>query len=213
MFLESLSFIYGSLIAVLDYIYDSKIFVNYKRICEWIFIGMTLFFFISNKYLCFFGSGLFTIGGLVGMILVPHAVDGFMWKMVIYLSIPIFIYNLLTIKSLIKDVPSEEIYQFVFSVMPIVIGALLLALVEEYLVPEEYSTNKIYDKIFQTIVLIGFLYYLNISKFTYFQKFTDTNKLILNIFALVWLGDVVTGLSILSNPSNFTKSKARIESS
>ena len=45
--------------------------------------------------------------------------------------------------------------------MPIVIGALLLALIEDYLVPEEYSTKKIYDKTIQMIVLVSFLYFLN----------------------------------------------------
>jgi hypothetical protein len=80
--------------------------------------------------------------------------------------------------------------------MPIVVGALLLALFEDYLVPEEYGNKKLYDKIFQFIVLIGFLYLVNYS--VYFAEFTPTNKLILNMFTLGWFGNIVSGIYILS---------------
>ena len=204
MVLNILAFLYGIIISIIDYIYDSNILLDYKTISEGLFIGMTLFFFLSNRYISFFGSGLFVVGGIVGILLVPHAVDAFIWKSAIYLSIPFLLYHLITIRSLIDQVPQEEIYQFLFQVLPIVVGALLLTLVEDYFVPEEYGDKKLYDKAFQCVVMTVFLYMLNYS--SYFEHMTDTNKLILNISALVWLGTVVSGVYILSNFSTFLES-------
>lgn len=196
MFLEILSFIHGILSNVIDYMYDSNLFLEYQKVFELLFIGITLLFFLTNKYISFFGSGLFVFGGFAGMLFAPHAVDAFIWKSVIYLSIPVFIYHIFNISSLISNLSTEEIKQFLFIVMPIVIGSLLIALLEDYLVPEEYGNKKLYDKIFQFIVLIFFLYILNYS--SYFEKLTQTNKLILNLFTLAWLGNIMSGVYILS---------------
>jgi hypothetical protein len=196
MFLEILSFIHGIISNVIDYMYDSKLFLEYKKVFELLFIAITIFFFLSNKYISFFGSGLFVCGGFAGMLFAPHAVDAFIWKSVIYLSIPVFIYHLVNLSSLTRELSSEEINQFLFKVMPIVGGALLLALLEDYLVPEEYGNKKLYDKFFQLIVLSNFLYILNYSY--YFKELTQTNKLILNLFTLAWLGNIVSGVYILS---------------
>ena len=48
----------------------------------------------------------------------------------------------------------------------------------------------------QFIVLISFLYILNYS--SYFEELTQTNKLILNLFTLAWLGNIMSGVYILS---------------
>ena len=196
MFLEILSFIHGILSNIIDYMYDSNLFLEHQKVFELLFIGITLLFFLTNKYISFFASGLFVCGGFAGMLFAPHAVDAFIWKSVIYLSIPVFIYHMFNLSALTADVSTEEIKQFVFKVMPIVIGSLLLALLEDYLVPEEYGNKKLYDKLFQCIVLISFLYMLNYS--SYFQELTQTNKLILNMFTLAWLGNIVSGVYILS---------------
>lgn len=205
MFLEILSFIHGILSNVIDYMYDSNLFLEYQKVFELLFIGITLLFFLTNKYISFFGSGLFVFGGFAGMLFAPHAVDAFIWKSVIYLSIPVFIYHIFNISSLISNLSTEEIKQFLFIVMPIVIGSLLIALLEDYLVPEEYGNKKLYDKIFQFIVLIFFLYILNYS--SYFEKLTQTNKLILNLFTLAWLGNIMSGVYILSYLSHLFDKK------
>ena len=195
MFLEILSFIHGILSNVIDYMYDSNLFLEHKKVFELLFIGITLIFFLSNKYISFFGSGLFVCGGFAGMLFAPHAVEAFIWKSVIYLAIPVFIYHLFNLSALTSDLSTEEIKQFVFKVMPIVIGSLLLALLEDYLVPEEYGNKKLYDKMLQFIVLISFLYILNYS--SYFEELTQTNKLILNLFTLAWLGNIMSGVYYL----------------
>jgi len=196
MFLEILSFIHGILSNIIDYMYDSNLFLEYQKVFELLFIGITLLFFFTNKYISFFGSGLFVCGGFAGMLFAPHAVEAFIWKSVIYLSIPVFIYHIFNLSALTANLSTEEIKQFVFKVMPIVIGSLLLALLEDYLVPEEYGNKKLYDKMFQFIVLVSFLYMLNYS--SYFEQLTQTNKLILNLFTLAWLGNIVSGVYILS---------------
>ena len=113
-------------------------------------------------------------------------------------------YHILNIQLLINDLSSEDIRQFIFKVIPIVTGSLLLALVEDYMVPEEYSNKKLYDKIFQFVVLLIFLYMLNNHKI--FIHLTDLNKLILNLFTISWFGNIVSGIFILSSLSHlFTR--------
>ena len=205
MFLEILAFFVGCLTSIIDYMNDSNLFLNYKFIAELLFFCTTLYFFLSNKYISFFGSGLFVVGGFVGSIITPHAIEAFIWKSVIYLAIPVFMYHILNVRLLINDLSSEDIRQFIFKVIPIVIGSLLLALVEDYMVPEEYSNKKLYDKIFQFVVLLIFLYMLNNHKI--FINLTDLNKLILNIFTISWFGNIVSGIFILSSLSHLFAGK------
>ena len=49
MFLEILSFIHGILSNVIDYMYDSNLFLDYKKVFELLFVGITLLFFLTNK--------------------------------------------------------------------------------------------------------------------------------------------------------------------
>lgn len=198
MLLEILSLIYGVLTSIIDYIYDSGLFLEYKLLSEILFMILTLFFFLSNKYISFFGSGLFVVGGIAGMLFAPHAVDAFIWKLSIIISIPIFLYHIINIKSLINSVSSTDIKQFIFNVLPIIAFSLLLALIEDYLVPEEYGNKKLYDKLLQFIILMSFLYILNYSSFSFFNDLTQINKLILNMFTLAWLGNIIGGIYILS---------------
>jgi len=202
MYLELFSFIHGILSNIIDYIYDSQLFLEYKLWYESLFIILTLFFFLHNKYISFFGSGLFVFGGIAGMIFAPHAVDALIWKISILISIPIFLYHIFNIKSLINSVTNKDIIQFIFNVMPIIVFSLLLALLEDYLVPEEYGNKKLYDKMSQFIILLSFLYFLNYSSISFFNDLTYINKLILNTFSLAWLGNIVSGIFILSQLSH-----------
>lgn len=209
MFLEILSFIVGCLINVVDYMNDSNLFLKYKFISELLFFCLILFLFLYNKYVSFFGSGIFVFGGgIAGMLFAPHAVEAMIWKSVIYLAIPVFIYHIFNLSSLTADLSKEEINQFLFKVMPIVIGALMLALLEDYLVPEEFGNKKLYDKIFQTVVLILFIYLLNYS--SYFENFSNINKLLLNLFSISWLGSGIPGIFILYNQHLFEKEEITV---
>jgi hypothetical protein len=204
MFLEILSLIYGILINIVDTIHDSNILLDYKPITDSILIGMTLFFFLYDRIISIFGSGLFTIGGIVGLILIPRSVNAKIWLSLIYLSIPIFIYHLFNINHLLENLQIEDILQFIFTVIPIIVIALLLALVEDILIPEEYSTRKIYDKTFQVIVMLSFLYFVNFS--SYFSDLTSKNRLVLNVFASVWLGYAIAcTISLIAFPNIFQK--------
>jgi len=195
MFLEILAFIYGVLIKIIDDIYDSNIFLDYKLITDVTVIGLTLFFFLYDRFVSFFGSGLFTIGGIAGLILIPRSVDAMIWRILIYLAIPIFIYHLFNLDSLTALLMPEDISQFLFTVMPIIVISLILMLIEDYLVPEEYGNKKLYDKLFQVIATGSFIYFLNFS--SYFSELTDKNRLMLNIFFIGWLGGVIVSTFML----------------
>jgi hypothetical protein len=195
MFLEILAFIYGVLIKIIDDIYDSNLFLDYKLITDVAVIGLTLFFFLYDRIISFFGSGLYTIGGITGLIIIPRSVDANIWRILIYLAIPIFIYHLFNLDSLTALLMPEDITQFLFTVMPIIVVSLILMLIEDYLVPEEYGNKKLYDKLFQVIATGSFIYFLNFS--SYFSELTDKNRLILNIFFIGWLGNVIVSTFML----------------
>ena len=158
-----------------------------------------MFFFLHDKYISFFSSALFLIGGMVCLLFAPHIVDAFIWKFVIYLSIPIFIYHIINLPFLIENITNIDIFQFIFIVIPVIIVSLLFALLEDYLVPEEFSNKKICDKLFQYTILILFLYILNYKNLFLKIKITNKNKLILNVFTLSWLGNILCGLYILTS--------------
>ena len=170
MFLEILAFIYGILLKIIDDIYDSNIFLDYKLITDVTVIGLTLFFFLYDRFVSFFGSGLFAIGGVAGLILIPRSVDA--------------------------TIMPEDITQFLFTVVPIIVVSLILMLIEDYLVPEEYGNKKLYDKLFQVTATGSFTYLLNFS--SYFSDMTDKNRLVLNIFFIGWLGNVILSSIMLS---------------
>ena len=198
MLLKVVAFLIGILSNIVDYMNDSKIFTDYKLLFEALFIGLTLFAFYCNKYVSFFGSGLLVVGGIAGMILTPHAVEAWVWKISSLVSLPILVYHLLNIDKLTESLSEKDINQFIFNVIPIVIGFFVFALIEDYLVPEEYSKNKVIDKLLQFVLLITFLYFLNFSDNSFFNNLTETNKLILNAFTLAWLGNIVSGIILLT---------------
>ena len=203
MFLEILAFIYGILLKIIDDIYDSNIFLDYKLITDVTVIGLTLFFFLYDRFVSFFGSGLFAIGGVAGLILIPRSVNAKIWLSLIYLAIPIFIYHLFNLDSLTALLMPEDITQFLFTVVPIIVVSLILMLIEDYLVPEEYGNKKLYDKLFQVTATGSFTYLLNFS--SYFSDMTDKNRLVLNIFFIGWLGNVILSSIMLSFFSDLLK--------
>lgn len=198
MLLKVVALVIGILSNIVDYMNDSKIFLDYKLLFEALFIGLTLFAFYCNKYISFFGSGLLVIGGIAGMLLTPHAVEAWVWRISSLVSLPFLLYHLLNMDKLTEKLSPEDINQFVFNVIPIVIGFLIFALIEDYLVPEEYSKNKVIDKVLQLVILISFLYFLNYSDNTFFLNLTEPNKLILNVFMLAWLGNIISGIFLLT---------------
>ena len=66
----------------------------------------------------------------------------------------LFIYHLFNYKNLLKDLSQDNLKSFFLFVVPAIIFLMLLALVEDYLVPEEYGTKKLVDKVIQTIMVI-----------------------------------------------------------
>ena len=186
------AFFYGSLSFISDLISDSNIFVNYKTISEILFSLLTLYFIFYNKFMSFFITSVYSIGGLVSYLFAPHIVDALVWKISIYFSIPVFIYHLFNYKNLLKDLSQDNLKSFFLFVVPAIIILMLLALVEDYLVPEEYGTKKLVDKVIQTIMVIILLYLTNFTAYVKENCFKNAPEslLLFNSFLLGWFGYV-----------------------
>ena len=187
-----IAFLYGSASFIADLIADSTIFVNYKLLSEIVFTVLTLYFIFYNKYISFFISAVYSIGALVSYLFAPHIVDALVWKISIYLSIPVFLYHLFNYKNLLKDLSNENLQAFFFFVVPAIIGLMLLALFEDYLVPEEYGTKKLIDKMLQTVMVMVLLYITNFTSYIKekYLKGSPESLMMLNSFLLGWFGYV-----------------------
>ena len=119
------AFFYGSLSFISDLISDSNIFVNYKTISEILFSLLTLYFIFYNKFMSFFITSVYSIGGLVSYLFAPHIVDALVWKISIYFSIPVFIYHLFNYKNLLKDLSQDNLKSFFLFVVPAIIFLML----------------------------------------------------------------------------------------
>ena len=187
-----LALVGGILSNIVDQIIDSEILTKYEFISECLFIGIVVCALLYDKYVSFFVSGLFSVGGILGLLLAPHSVNALVWQISTFVCIPFFIYHLLNYRNILMDLSYDDINSFFYFVIPAVALLLLFALLEDYLVPEEYSKKKLLDKAFQTLSMILILYITNFTsliKETYLKN-SKISRMIFNIFILGWLGNV-----------------------
>ena len=196
----AISLIGGILCNIVDHINDSKVLPEYSLVFECLFIGVVVYALLCNKYVSFFVSGLFSIAGIIGLLLVPHTVNSLVWKFCIFGCIPFFIYHLLNYKTLLLDLSYDDITSFFYFVIPAIVLLLLFALLEDYLVPEEYSKKKLIDKLLQSLIMCLLLYITNFTsliKETYLRN-SAISLMIFNSFILGWIGYVTSSVFFYS---------------
>ena len=97
-----------------------------------------------------------------------------------------FLYHLLNYKTLLLDLSYDDITSFFYFVIPAIVLLLLFALLEDYLVPEEYSKKKLIDKLLQSLIMCLLLYITNFTsliKETYLRN-SAISLMIFNSFIL-----------------------------
>jgi len=81
--------------------------------------------------------------------------------------------------------------------VPSIAFLLLMALLEDYLVPEEYGMKKLIDKIIQMAIMCTLIYITNYTSFINLKE-SSPALIIFNSFLLGWLGNVVPGIFFYS---------------
>ena len=190
-----ISFIYGILVKIVDDIIDLNIFQSYSLFFQCLLLGLTIYIIFFNTDLSTIASFIFTIGGLIAFIFIPHSVNATIWKLIILLSIPkclqqlnkvIYKYNQL------QELDIQNLYSFV---LPIIIWSIVFAIVEDILVPEESGNRKLIDKSLQSIIMIAFL--LTIDFIAQKIQLEKDHKNLLVTIAYGWLGYALTSVIML----------------
>jgi len=187
--------IFGILVKIVDDINDMKIFTEYKVLFEILLIIMSIYVLFFNKDLSMIASAVFFLGGILGLIFTPIAVEASIWKKIIILSIIPFFYHLYHIQYYISNMSGDDIKNICYFVIPLFIAATIFSVIEDKLVPEDNSYRKLIDKSLQVLMMAIFLIILPLM-----AKKIDLNKKhteLLEWMGLGWLGYVLTNVLTL----------------
>ena len=93
-----ISFIMGVLIDQVDDLVDAKeeltsVQMYTKYILQFVLICLTVYIIYFNKELSLLTTYIFVLGGIVGFLFAPNIVDATIWKILIAIAIPKFLYT------------------------------------------------------------------------------------------------------------------------
>ena len=192
----NIAFLYGILVKIVDDIIDFHIFPQYSLFFQFILILLTIYVVFYNKILSPIASFTFTIGGILAFFFIPHSVNSNIWKIIILLSIPNCLKNITDMSDIYNSLETKDIKNLFYFVFPLLFMATAFSIIEDILVPEEYSKTKIIDKTFQSIMMMIFIYILPfLAKKINLRK--DMMEM-LQIFAWGWMGYAITSVIILT---------------
>lgn len=191
-----ISFIYGILVKIVDDIIDLNIFQSYNLFFKFLLIVLTIYVIFFNAQLSNIASFTFTIGGLIALIFIPHAVSARIWKLIILLSIPKFLQNLQMVIDIYNRLTAHEVKNLYYFVIPVLIWSILFAIIEDILVPEEVGNRKLIDKFLQSMMMISFI--LTIDFIAKKIHLKEDHKQLLVTLAYGWLGYAVTSVIMLT---------------
>jgi len=191
------AFSIGFIIDQVDDLVDAKeeltqMQTNTNYLLQFILICLMVYIIYFNDDLSLVTAYVFVLGGLVGALFAPNIVDATIWKIMIAIAIPKFIYTLYPTYTTIKELNKKDMYNLIYWILPLFAGATLFSLLENKLIPEEFSDRKILDRFIQLSGLLLFIIFnksiqekLNINN--------DHMKLIM-YSALGWLGTIVSSI-------------------
>lgn len=187
---------YGILVKIVDDINDFQKFTEYKVLTELFILLLTIYILYFNNFLSLIASCIFTIGGLIALIFCPHAVEAPIWKIIILLSIPKCLFYIPKLLQNYKTLKKTDITNLFYFVGPLFLLATVFSIIEDSLVPEEYSNKKLIDKIFQSVIMVTFLLFIN--RIAQKIQLNENIKESLIAIAWAWLGYALTSVIILS---------------
>ena len=192
----NIAFLYGILVKIVDDIIDFHIFPQYSLFFQFILILLTIYVVFYNKILSPIASITFTIGGILAFFFIPHSVNSNIWKIIILLSIPNCLKNITDMSDIYNSLETKDIKNLFYFVFPLLFMATAFSIIEDILVPEEYSKTKIIDKIFQSMMMMIFIYILPfLAKKINLRE--DMREM-LRILAWGWMGYAITSVIILT---------------
>jgi len=193
---SNIAFLYGILVKIVDDIIDFHIFPQYSLFFQFILILLTIYVVFYNKILSPIASITFTIGGILAFFFIPHSVNSNIWKIIILLSIPNCLKNITDMSDIYNSLETKDIKNLFYFVFPLLFMATAFSIIEDILVPEEYSKTKIIDKTLQSIMMMIFIYMLPfLSKKINLRE--DIMEM-LRILAWGWMGYAITSVIILT---------------
>lgn len=192
-----IAFLTGFLIDQVDDLVDYKENLTriqkYKKyILEIILISLIIYIIYFNKELSFITTYTLILGGIIGFIFAPNIVNDNIWKIIIFIAIPKFLYTLYFNYSVIKNIENKDMKNIIFIIIPLFIAVIIFSLLENKLIPEEFSNRKILNRLIQFIILFFFIKYNKDIE----EKLSINPKhtIIILYCALGWFGSMFSSL-------------------
>ena len=151
-----IAFLYGVLVNIVDDMNDYKTMYNLKLGFETILAILTFYILYFTNKLGFVTSVLFSFGGLLYVLFASHVLGPFIFRLITLLAIPPMLYH---ISQNIQYVQDNLYFLGLLCVSSVIAGILIL--LEDKMVPEEFSYRKIGERAFQLILAITILVYIH----------------------------------------------------
>ena len=152
---------YGALVNIVDDINDYNTVPHLKLALEIILAILTIYILYFTKKLGFVASILFSSGGLFYILFASHVLEPFIYKLIAALAIPPLFYH---ISQNIHYIQENLRFLGLLGLSSIVSGFLII--LEDKMVPEEFSYRKIAERTFQLILAIAILVYIDTLELT-----------------------------------------------
>lgn len=181
-----ITILYGLLVNFVDDMNDYNTAPNLKLGLEIILAILTIYILYFTKELGFVASILFSFGGLLYVLFASHVLGPFIFKLIAALAIPPLLYHM---SQKIQYIHENMRFLKLLGALSIVAGFLII--LEDKMVPEEFSYRKIAERTFQLILAIAILVY--IDKF----NLTKTQTSSISWVVYGWIGYTVANIATM----------------
>ncbi len=161
--MNTIGFLLGISMKVLDEIYDAKILVEYTAILEFIVISLLIYGYVKEKYTSFIISLSISLFCVFFTFYSPVVIENFAWKIGTLISYMVLIYHLYNYRNLVKDLTEDDVEAFKYSIIPLIFIFILTLTMEDYLFPEERGTLKLASRSFVVLLFAAVYYMLNFT--------------------------------------------------
>ena len=181
-----ITILYGILVNFVDDMNDYNTAPHLKLGLEIILAILTIYILYFTKELGFVASILFSFGGLLYVLFASHVLGPFIFKLIAALAIPPLLYHM---SQKIQYIHENMRFLKLLGALSIVAGFLII--LEDKMVPEEFSYRKIAERTFQLILAIAIIVY--IDKF----NLTKTQTSSISWVVYGWIGYTIANIATM----------------
>jgi len=182
-----IALLYGALVNFVDDMNDYNTAPNLKLGLEIILAILTIYILYFTKKLGFVASILFSFGGLLYVLFASHVLGPFIYKLISALAIPVMLYH---ISQNIHYIQENIRFLGLLGLSSIVAGFLII--LEDKMIPEEFSHRKIFERSFQLLLATLILMYIDKFKLTEGQ----TSAILWVVYG--WIGYTIANIATMS---------------